>query len=765
MNLHYYYRADLTLQDWTPQATPSYKVTGTTLDDLTVTVTLDASSYTVTTPPVYRVELLGDWIEKSDTGSITHKDTVLAKTDVLTVSRGKATATFQNLPEYIGDANNLSLRIWYASSGLGPVYTYWNVNSETDANVKELSQDENGEYVWTYLHSTTLQSSVSNYYKQYQYNSTGTLFTWLPKPDFKDADSDTAMTPQYNGDKLLYTFQWDQGKTGSDYTNATYQVSLTGIDANGNEVIISTEDAYKDATAKILTIDGSDWNYTSVKLKVTRIGYTAQNGSTYIGLSSTGTYTIKPRLEAPAQPSVTIVDQNELDYTLTWAANAAEEGMKGYQAYVQTYDEQGNLQEAAELGELVTTNKNQKGIYTETVSMEDYAGQKVVIYLKAIADPNGAYLDSLPGITTEVTIPSRLKQPNVTWKPSWTYNKDVPTGADVFLNHLQIDLTADKGSIPPGGSGYLLRAYVFDTEAEAKKATKDTAMPTGASFVYPVSYGESKIPVQMDVTSTTDYYHVLQNLSIKYAGKWIVFYARISSGSGTVSSAWTQASNPIRLPKVQLDSPSVASNSEEGELTATVTTTPNVPGTARTWSADYTTLTWDSVDCADLYTFTLEGSRTNDGTIETLSATYRIKETEDGLTLEYKDEGGTCKTIDPTEDDSTAYSLEGYRVEVGGNYTPTGSTGNYSYETTLTAKLTVTSHEDGTRSYQLTLPDVSGVTATDRLANGTEATTVITNDAFRLTTCVSITADVQENLDGQTSEAYAASEPNKTTFQ
>ena len=93
-------------------------------------------------PPIYRVELVGTW-----NGQV---DTVLAKEDTLIVSKGSANATFSDLPEYISEAKDIKIRIWYAASGLGPVYTYWDEDvTEANANIKELTGvDENGSETW-----------------------------------------------------------------------------------------------------------------------------------------------------------------------------------------------------------------------------------------------------------------------------------------------------------------------------------------------------------------------------------------------------------------------------------------------------------------------------------------------------------------------------------------------------------------------------------------------------------------------------------------
>ena len=138
-----YYRPPITLREWTPRLTKNISISGDSLDDLSVKVELDAGNQTMNTPPVYRAELIGTWNGEPDV--------VFAKEDILTVSAGKATATFTNLPEYIGEASNLKVRIWYAASGLGPVYTYYDVDAAdlADANVKELlNVDADGQETW-----------------------------------------------------------------------------------------------------------------------------------------------------------------------------------------------------------------------------------------------------------------------------------------------------------------------------------------------------------------------------------------------------------------------------------------------------------------------------------------------------------------------------------------------------------------------------------------------------------------------------------------
>lgn len=171
------------------------------------------------------------------------------------------------------------------------------------------------------------------------------------------------------------------------------------------------------------------------------------------------------------------------------------------------------------LANRVPVTKKDNGIYTIQRDLENYAGQKIVIYVVAKATQNGSYLDSLPGITREITVPDRLAEPKVTWSNNWQYDINNPLAAENFRNGgMKVSVTANEGSIPPGGSTYLLRAYIYDSKDDAI-----TADPTKAVAVYPLTYGNTRVPVQMDTQSPTEYYHNLTDMKLQYAGKWMVF--------------------------------------------------------------------------------------------------------------------------------------------------------------------------------------------------------------------------------------------------
>ena len=368
----------------------------------------------------------------------------------------------------------------------------------------------------------------------------------------------------------------------------------------------------------------------------------------------------------------------------------------------------------------------------------------------ATATATGAYLDSLPGITTEITVPDRLAEPNVTWSKNWEHNGDQSLSAADFKNDgMRVSLKADNASIPPGGSTYLLRAYIYNDQDIAEEDAK-TSAPKNAVAVYPLTYWDAGVPAKMEMQNATNYYHNLTDMKLQYAGKWMVFYARISSGSGSVSSRWTTTGQVYRLPYVKLDEPDLSSYTEDTDLTVNVSTTPHVSGVDETWAAERTAVNWQSVDGADLYKMDLTGTVKGSGSsADPFKSSVRIKELKDSVQVEYL-KGGNWMSISSEENDdgSSTYVIPDYQVDIKGSY------GAKYYTLTLKAELIVSSTDDG-YAYTLILPDVEEMMD--------ENATSVKNDNFKVTDKVEITSDVQENLDG-ISDAFVASEIAEVTW-
>lgn len=745
----------------TNRATTSYTISGDTLDTLNVNVSIDNSnaSEILEVAPIYRAELIGNWGSK--------KDVVFAKTDIMTVSKGVATAQFSNLPEYLKDATNLHVRLWYAQTGLGPVYLYHEADNASDANVSELlNVDENGNETWGYCYSWPIRNEWKDF-NAYR-DESSQLFTWLAAPKMDQTDGST-LTPTYDSDnRMQYTFSWDKNVSTTD--DPKYEVSMTGIDANGREVTIDTSSSY--TGGRSMTIDGEDWNYTQVRLKVTRIGDASQKK---IGLSTTATYYVAQRLEKPGQPSVTNIDDNELNYNVVWSGISDESYCQGYQIYVREYSATGSLGTAEKAGTLEKATG--AATYSQIVNLEKYAEKRIVVYLVAESSNSAVFIDSAVGVTSEIQVPARIASPKVTWNVNWTYDTNQPMeSADFLSGGLRVGLRADSSSIPPGGSAYLLRAYVYNSLSDANQATASD--PGNYTTVYPTG----NVPVQMDVSNAQNYYHLFDNLSIKYAGKWVVFYARISSGAGSVSSLWTRSTVAYQLPYVKLAQPGVTSDTKSYSLEATVQTTPNVPGSVQIWNARHTVLEWNSVDCADVYSINLTGQVTDltaANGMKALQPQIRVLETTDasgtkkasvqqyvwkiikeatgtqpaqwGYAWEAIAENPTSYPANTPETDKVhTWDISTYSVPISSSYTAESGNPNY-YTLTLTAQVEAQLQADGSMHYTLKLPDVEQMTAADG--------STVTHTDFTITNMAVFIANVQKNLEATPSSAYAASDP------
>ncbi|WP_270203081.1 MULTISPECIES: type II secretion system protein [unclassified Coprococcus] len=759
-------------------------ISGSSLDDLKINVTLEgANTNIVETPTIYRAELIGTW----KSGTSEKQNVVFAKTDMMSVSKGNAVATFANLPDYLRDASNLKIRLWYSQSGLGPVYTYYDVDTENAANIIELADveeqtDGTEKCEWKYSFSTVLKNN-RGYFNDYNYTS-GRLFTWLAAPVLDQKDGSN-LEPTYDDEnRMQYTFSWDKNLAAT--SDPKYKIEMTGIDADGKEVTIDTS-AYKES-GRSFTADGDDWNYTQIRLKVTRIGDASKS---QIGLSSTAIYNVSQRLEKPGQPSVVNVDENELNYNVSWAKISDETYCMGYQIYVREYSNSGELGKETAMGDVISKREAKDGSYSKTINLEAYAGKRIIVYLVAKTSDKNVYVDSAPGVTYELEIPSRLAAPVLDgWKVSWTHDKEKPVDAEDFKNGtaegLRINIAASKESIPPGGSAYLLKAYVYNSKEDAEASTVEN--PGNRMIkIYPQTYEDNFVPVQMNMENAQDYYHFMNNFSIRYAGKWIAYYTRISSGNSSVSSRWVKVGT-VQLPYAKLTAPEVEADTVEEEEKVKVTDTPEVPSHEEQWNAERTVLKWSSIDCAEVYSINLKGKLTEteagqDNKLEGKLRVIETTETVDGeeqkkvelqqyVYRKIKEKTETSEeewkwiweNVKEKEDDSQeglpdeekihTFEPEVYNVTIESNYV--SDSGAYNYYT-ITLKPVIIAEPDGKGGfrYALKLPDLESVKDTNEVS--------VEHGNFIVTETAMFKADVLANVkaedagSGNGSDAYVAS--------
>lgn len=746
------YRPSITLNEAgssTGKAKPGVTISGTTLADFGMTVTLDASnSGNVTTPPVYRAELLGDWKDSSGT---VYPDTVLASTEILAAANGVATAAFGSLPEYAADAVNLKVRVWYAQSGLGPVYTYYNV-PEGEANIRTLKWEippggTEPQYVWEYGATPVLSGGG---FADCRWTMEQ-VFEFLPRPVLMDGTN--VLPPEYGTDNhLQYTFRWDQG-VGEYQPGDTYLVSLSGI-KEGRPVSLVTD---QEVSGNTYTADAEHWAYEQVELTVTRKGDGTQKK---IGCSSTQTYLVGQRLQRPAQPTVENKDVNELFYNISWTPIQPETGCGSYGIYLKTYLADGSLSAPVELGQADVSEKTD-GMYQKKLDLSAYSGQSVLLYVIAQAG-HPQYVDSVEGITYELAVPKRVNTPTVNWNRSWDYDRNQPvtedgfTAADPAGGSLKITLEpGNPESIPSGDSSYLLKAYVFETQTQAEAARailgagNSLGEGQGLLATYPALTGDELLPVQMETEPGGRFGHTLTGLSAEYAGKWMLCYTRISSGNGQVSSLWVENPQLWQLPYVKLPAPEVMLESQEREIAVTDVTNPDLP-VQKTWKAERIALKWNGEALADTHLIQV---KKKDGSSQQLRIVEHKETGTVSVYVQKQQPDGTFLWEEKVPiPDTQSFELPEVQISLNSTYTLAGIT--YRYQTTIDARLEVSWDAADGFAYTLLLPDA------ERLV--TENGTVLTESALKETAFAAFTADVAKNapdlFPGQASDAYLPSD-------
>ncbi len=791
------YTPSLALKGNAPLAEPKYSISGTYLSDLSITVTLDAkNSGTITTTPIYRAELIGTWDDREGTRQ---EDVVIQQTDILTSANGTISAVFSSLPEYMSClkedgfpyVTDLRVRVWYAQSGLGEVYTYYSTEGDyagiytlknnrgnicvLDGVEKETGADgtEKVTPVWSYMDSPVLDEATFENYRAFLPES-GVLLTWIKAPKLSEK-AELAMDSGPDKDRMQYTFRWDE----ADGAANSYIVSLTGINEDGKEVsIVTNQEIYGNQ----LPVDAEDWTYENVKLTVTRRGDEAKGE---IGLTASKIYPVKQRLPRPAQPTITNPNPDELNYTVEWEPISPEDGCVSYGVFVQPYKTDGTLDTAPAdpLATVLVTEKKENGRYSVSLPLEKYAGQKILIYLVALADenvPDSKYVNSVDGVTYELQVPNRIEDPTVTWSKNWEYASDAPVSIAKFQGEdvdqeggLSVTVRPDKA--PPGDSSFLIKAYVFDSEEDAKDAKNSTAnlddlnelkKLEGFLAVYPIQTGDLLRPISMTSVNSTEYLHTLRSLSAEYAGKWVLFYTRISSGDGQISSRWVVNTDIWRLPYVRLSKPQLASGIRELPVTAIKRPNPDLPDdiVTETWTAAHGMIEWSSVELADSYYITLTPKAGTDPDA-LKEQKFRVVETDtdDGgkkaeVWMAGENEKNEKIWISVPETEENVFELIDYSMKVSGIQAGSGSATPYEVETNARLQA-VWDEEHHCFHYTLLLPDADSLK--------TEEGAVVTMQELKPTGSVTVVADVQENDPEdptKQSDAYICSEDSVADF-
>ena len=481
-------------------------ITGSTADDLSITVNLKFTADTIpNTVPNYRVMLVGQY-NGDETISNAAEDTT-AKTQPLKgqyvtlaavekpVYSSGTEFVLSNLPAVVFDGSYTDLKVISVpiDAGYPQVVTRWEITA--DEALKAIEKSNNNPVSWnngieivrgadgkfSYYHLTPLQffASRDSWYNMAakQIRKDDLNLTLLKAPT---VSSETTSNVDGNN-KLNYTFTWTQYKAdGSvDTSKHDYDVTLYGLltQKAGETTAIADKEKIelKDGVSLAgktefnaetgtytltLCVDddlaSGSWRYDTVRLHVTR---KPDTGDTHaIGLAGEADCTVKQRLSAVGQVNSIMRTNdnsaNALNYDITWPASADAKGENTvtYTLYAEKLD--GNNWTALANWPDITKNSC-------TVDFEKYQGATLRFYVVANAvdelkycSPNGEYSNPL-------VVEKRLAAPVVT-TAALSYTAPSQTQ---FLTEEKLTLTVQDAS---SGSYYYM-GYLFKNSEDYTK--------------------------------------------------------------------------------------------------------------------------------------------------------------------------------------------------------------------------------------------------------------------------------------------------------
>lgn len=487
-------------------------ITGSTADNLSITVTLKFTADTIpNTVPNYRVMLVGKYngneqisnaaegTAATNTKPLKGQYVTLAAVEKPVYSSGTK-FTLENLPAVVFDGSYTDLKVISVpiDAGYPQVVTRWEITA--DEALEAIEKSNNNPVSWnngieivrgadgkfSYYHLTPLQffATDDQWYNMAakQIRKDDLNLTLLKAPT---VSSETTSNVDGNN-KLNYTFTWTQYKadgTTPDTTEHAYDVTLYGLltQKAGETTAIADKEKIelKDGVSladKIkfnaktgtytltLCVDddlaSGSWRYDTVRLHVTRKPDTGDTNA--IGLAGEADCVVKQRLSAVGQVNSIMRTNdnsaNALNYDITWPASADDksENTVTYTLYAEKLDSN-NWTALADWKD-ITKNSC-------TVDLEKYQGETLRFYVvantvdesKYYCSPNGEYSNLL-------VVEKRLAAPEVT-AAKLSYQTPSQTQ---FLTGEKLTLTVQDAS---SGSYYYM-GYLFKKSEDYTKIAK-----------------------------------------------------------------------------------------------------------------------------------------------------------------------------------------------------------------------------------------------------------------------------------------------------
>ena len=481
-------------------------ITGSTADNLSITVTLQFTADTIpNTVPNYRVMLVGKYngeetISNAAEGTaaktqpLNGQYVTLAAVEKPVYSSGTE-FVLSNLPAVVFDGSYTDLKVISVpiDAGYPQVVTRWEITADEALNA--IGEGNNSPVSWnngieilrgadgkfSYYHLTPLQffASQDSWYTMAakQIRKDDLNLTLLKAPT---VSSETTSKVDENN-KLNYTFTWTQsdGNGNADTNKHDYDVTLYGLltEKTSETTTIADKEKIelKDGVSladKIkfnagtgtytltLCVDddlaSGSWRYDRVRLHVTR--KPGDEDTNAIGLAGEADCTVKQRLSAVGQVNSIMRTNdnsaNALNYDITWpaSADAKDENTVTYTLYAEKGD--GNNWTALASWPGITKNSC-------TVDLEKYQGATLRFYVVANADDKSKYCSPNGEYSNPLLVETRLAAPVVT-TAALSYTAPSQTQ---FLTEEKLTLTVENAS---GGSYYYM-GYLFKNAADYKQ--------------------------------------------------------------------------------------------------------------------------------------------------------------------------------------------------------------------------------------------------------------------------------------------------------
>lgn len=486
-------------------------ITGSTADDLSITVNLQFTADTIpNTVPNYRVMLVGKYngdetISNAAEGTaanpqpLTGQYVTLAAVEKPVYSSGTE-FVLSNLPAVVFDGSYTDLKVISVpvDAGYPQVVTRWEITA--DEALKAIGEGNNNPVSWnsgieivrgadgkfSYYHLTPLQFFAEN---DPWYSISGFVTKQIRKDDLNltllkaPKVSNTATGVVSTDNKLNYTFTWTQYNadgTTLDTTEHAYDVTLYGLltekDSETTAIADKEKIELKDGVSLAdkttfdtktgtytltLCVDddlaSGSWRYDKVRLHVTR--KPGDGDTNAIGLAGEADCAVQQRLSAVGQVNSIMRTNdnsaNALNYDITWPASADAKGENTvtYTLYAEKLDDK-NWTALANWPD-ITKNSC-------TVDLEKYQGATLRFYVVANAvdglkycSPNGEYSNLL-------VVEKRLAAPEVT-AAALSYQTPSQTQ---FLTGEKLTLTVDNSA---SSGSYYYMGYLFKNSEDYKQ--------------------------------------------------------------------------------------------------------------------------------------------------------------------------------------------------------------------------------------------------------------------------------------------------------